>query len=539
MAAHCKNQHHRMSTYQVTAGQPTGERDASCDGQYPLKPAKKINVLALIDLTMPTALPPADMFADETRRLAALHALALLDSEPEREFDALVALAAEMLNCPTAMLTLVDTDRLWIKASNNGTRGEIARDVGMCAHTIQATDPLVIDDMTLDPRFESNPMVVPEEGLRFYAGAPIHALDGSGERHAVGALCIVDTIPRSLSDAGRQVLQHLATLAETAIAARAAAHQAITIATTADRQAAALARQDRIFRQAERMAAFGSWRVNLANDDIEWSDGVYHIYGLPMTERPTMAMAMEFYPLPAREQISAGLTRAIETGAPLDIEVDFTTAQGELRRVRVMGECERDDSGNTPAALVGVFQDVTERHALEVTLRRTANTDSLTGIANRAAFDRALDAAMLRAHENATPLLLALVDLDGFKAINDTLGHNAGDDVLRGVGRVLEAPWLKGSFAARLGGDEFAVIVEDPGLAVATSHVRRRLEEALRFPIAMGGLAMVSAGTVGIATLDADCHTIRDFVHRADTILYRAKRERVGERRRTERKSAA
>jgi diguanylate cyclase (GGDEF)-like protein len=459
---------------------------------------------------MSSALPTADMFADETRRLAALHALALLDSEPEREFDALVALAADMLNCPTAMLTLVDTDRLWIKASTSGEQSEIARDVGMCTQTIRGSDPLVIDDLALDPRFDANPMVAARDGLRFYAGAPIHAVDGEGERHAIGALCVVDTTPRSMSDAGRRALQHLATLAETTIAARAAASKALEIATTADRQAAALARQDRIFRQAERMAAFGSWRVDFADDRLEWSDGVYHIYGLPMSVRPTMTTAMDFYPPHARAEIDAGLARAIETGEPLDIEVDFTTAQGEQRRVRV-----------------------TERHALELTLRRTADTDSLTGIANRAAFDRALDAAMLRAHRQGTPLLLALIDLDGFKAINDTLGHTAGDDVLRGVGRVLEAPWLKGSFAARLGGDEFAVIVEDPGLAASMGHVCRRLEETLRFPIAMGGLAMVSAGTVGVAMLDQDCHTTRDFVHRADTILYQAKRERVGERRRS------
>ncbi len=486
---------------------------------------------------MTSALPTVDMFADETRRLAALHALALLDSQPEREYDALVALAAEMLGCPTAMLTLVDTDRLWIKADSTGARGEIARDVGMCAHTIQGSSPMVVDDLRRDPRFESNPMVVPPDGLRFYAGAPIHAVDGTGERHAIGALCIIDTVPRSLNDAGRRALTHLATLAETTIAARAAAHQALSIATTADRQAAALARQDRIFRQAERMAAFGSWRVNLTDDHLEWSDGVYHIYGLPMNALPTMATAMDFYPPHARAEITAGLARAVETGEPLDIEVDFTTAQGEQRRVRVMGECEGDRKA--PAALVGVFQDVTERHALEVTLRRTADTDSLTGIANRAAFDRALDAAMTRAHERDTALLLALVDLDGFKAINDTLGHTAGDDVLRGVGKVLESPWLEGSFAARLGGDEFAVIVENPVLTKSPDQVCRRLEEALRFPIAMGGLAMVSAGTVGIAALDRDCHSIRDFVHRADTILYKAKRERVGERRRTDRRNAA
>ncbi|MEG8052526.1 hypothetical protein QP185_03335 [Sphingomonas aerolata] len=75
--------------------------------------------------------------ADEERRVATLNALALLDTEPEREFDALVALAAEMLDCPSAMMTLIDRDRLWIKAANDGERGEIARDVTMCNVTIQ------------------------------------------------------------------------------------------------------------------------------------------------------------------------------------------------------------------------------------------------------------------------------------------------------------------------------------------------------------------------------------------------------------------
>ncbi|MGA1799808.1 diguanylate cyclase [Sphingomonas sp. 4RDLI-65] len=478
-----------------------------------------------------------DVFADETRRVAALHALALLDSEPEREFDALVALAAEMLDCPTALLTLVDSERLWIKAAAGGERGEISRDIGMCAYTIQNEDPLVIEDLGDDVRFALNPLVMPSDGARFYAGAPIHAIDSGGERHAIGSICVIDSVPRSLNDAGRRALMHLATLAETTIAARAAAHQAIAIATTADRQAAALARQDRIFRQAERMAAIGSWRVALDDEQVEWSDGVYRIYGLPVGDMPEMPVAMGFYPPHARKELAGKLDRAITTGEPFDVEVDFTTVQGEARRVRVLGERETVDG--TPVGLVGVFQDVTERHALETTLRRSADTDSLTGIANRAAFDRALEAAMARSHANDTPLLLALVDLDGFKAINDTLGHTAGDDVLRGVGRVLQAPWLKNSFAARLGGDEFGLIIEDPEMIAVAEQVCVRLQDALRFPIALNGLAMVSAGTVGLAALEPDCHSIRDFVHRADTILYQAKRTRVGERRRSDNRNAA
>ncbi len=478
-----------------------------------------------------------DVFMNETQRVAALHALALLDSEPEREFDALVALAAEMLDCPTAMLSLVDSDRLWIKAASSGERGEINRDVGMCNYTIRGQEPMVIENLALDRRFDENPLVAPADGIRFYAGAPIHAIDSAGQRQAIGALCVLDSSPRSLNAAGHRALNHLATLAEAMISARTAAHQAIAIATTADRQAAALARQDRIFRQAERMAAIGSWRVSLADNRLEWSDGVYRIHGLPVGNMPDMPMAMNFYPPHARDEIESTLDQTIATGAPFDIEVDFTTAQGQPRRVRVLGE--RESIEGAPEALVGVFQDVTERHALEVTLRRSANTDSLTGIANRAAFDRALEAAMTRSHRDGTPLLLALVDLDGFKAINDTLGHTAGDDVLRGVGRVLQAPWLKGSFAARLGGDEFGLLIEDPVLVTSSIQICTRLEEALRFPIALNGLAMVSAGTVGITALEPDCHSIRDFVHRGDTILYRAKRARVGERRRSDRRNAA
>lgn len=478
-----------------------------------------------------------DSLTQEERRLAALQALALLDSEPEREFDALVALAAQMLNVPVALLTLIDSDRQWIKAARGLDITETPRRVAFCDHTIRGNGPLVVDDATADSRFHDNPLVTGEVGIRFYAGAPIHTIDSAGERHPIGALCVIDMAPRSLNEEGRRALAHLATLAETMITARDAAHKAIAIATTADAQAAALARQDRIFRQAERMAAFGSWRLTLADNSVQWSEGVYRIHGLPVGEMPPFDAAMDYYPPHARAEVTAALERAIATGDPFDIEVDFRTAQSVARRVRSIGELERIDG--IPVALVGVFQDVTERHALEMSLRRSADTDSLTGLANRAAFERALDAAMTRAHVESAPLLLALVDLDGFKAINDTFGHNAGDDVLRGVGRSLRMPWLKGSVAARLGGDEFAVIVEDPVLASAPDSLRDRLEEALRVPIRVDGLALASAGTVGVAPLAPNCHSIRDYVHAVDTILYKAKRARVGERRRSHQRNAA
>ncbi len=283
------------------------------------------------------------------------------------------------------------------------------------------------------------------------------------------------------------------------------------------------------------MAMIGSWRFSLDDARLEWSDNVYRIHGLPIGNPAPINGALDHYLPASRARVSAALARTIETGEPFAIEEDFVTAQGEYRRVRSLAEREMADG--RPIAVSGVFQDITDRHELETALRRSADTDVLTGLANRAAFERALSAAMSRARDDDRPLLLAMIDLDGFKAINDTLGHLAGDDVLRGVGRMPRAPWLAGSCAARLGGDEFALIVEEPGLAADSATLVRRIEDGLRVPVSVGGLGMIAAGTVGIAALDPDHGAVRDLVHAADTVLYAAKRQRIGERRRSDRRT--
>jgi diguanylate cyclase (GGDEF)-like protein len=484
---------------------------------------------------MSAAAPPISPVQDE-QRLATLHSLDLLDTAPEQEFDALVALAAQMLGCPMALLTLIDRDRQWIKAGTPNDIQNLPRDMAFCDHTIRGTTPMVIDDAAADARFAANPLTR-SNTVRFYAGMPIHATDGDGHRQPVGALCVTDTTPRSLNDAGRAALLHLASLAEALIAARQTALEAVRLATASQQLSTDLVRHDRIFRQAERMARIGSWRYSIDDARLDWSEGVFAIYERPIGPTPSLDEAMAPFPPEAREVVQAEFERAIATGSSFDIEVDFCARPGQPRRVRSMAEADVVD-GHT-VAMVGVFQDITERHALELKLRHSADTDALTGIANRAAFDRQLARAMDRACSEERPLLLALIDLDGFKAINDTLGHSAGDDVLRRVGQVLTAPWLAGCTAARIGGDEFALIVEDTLLVHAPDQLARRLEEALQWQVTAKGLILVSAGTVGIAALGEDCHSARDFTHRADTILYAAKRSRTGERRRTERYRAA
>lgn len=476
------------------------------------------------------ALPKYGEF-DEGRRLAALHALRLLDSAPEEEFDALTALAAELLGCPNAMLTLVDRDRQWVKSGVDMSITETARDIAFCDYTIRGRALMVVPDTREDPRFRNNPLVR-DRHLHFYAGMPIHAIGADGVAQPIGALCVTDHAPRTLTSAGERALRHLATLAEALIAARATALEAVRLAEESEGHAQAAARQKRLLLHAERIANIGSWRLDPGTGMLDWSENVYRIHDMPLGQLPEFHDALNFYPPHERQRVADTFARLIQDGEVIDFEADFITATGRSRRVRSRGEREIREGGSI--AIIGVFQDVTERHQLEEALRRSADQDSLTGLLNRAAFDRILAAQLLAAQDGA-PLLLALIDLDNFKTVNDTLGHLAGDEVLKTVAERFAEPWLLGSIAVRLGGDEFALIITDPALA-GDPALLGQLQDQLHVSTSHAGFTIATAGSIGMTCYQPG-DTVRDLVHRADTLLYAAKRRRVGERRRLERRS--
>ncbi|MET0290662.1 MAG: diguanylate cyclase [Pseudoxanthomonas sp.] len=142
----------------------------------------------------------------ESARLTALHALQVLDTEPEVLFDDLAWLAGRLCDAPIALTSLVDADRQWFKARCGLEATQTPRHVAFCAHAIAADDILEVPDALEDPRFADNPLVLGAPHIRFYAGAP---LIGSGG-HRYGTLCVIDTRPRTLDPLQREGLQRLA-----------------------------------------------------------------------------------------------------------------------------------------------------------------------------------------------------------------------------------------------------------------------------------------------------------------------------------------
>src|SRR5262249_20669435 len=148
--------------------------------------------------------------ADEDKRLAALRALGILDTPPEERFDRITRLAKRLFGVPIALISLVDAQRQWFKSCQGLGIRQTARDISFCGHAILGQGPLVVPDALLDERFADNPLVLEEPRIRFYAGQPLRAADGS----RVGVLCLQDHRPRSPGEEDLQLLRDLAALAE-------------------------------------------------------------------------------------------------------------------------------------------------------------------------------------------------------------------------------------------------------------------------------------------------------------------------------------
>lgn len=211
-----------------------------------------------------------------------------------------------------------------------------------------------------------------------------------------------------------------------------------------------------------------------------------------------------------------------DKAAHLDDDMVLIGRTGTERDIRCTASAVRMPGGKLAGAVL-VFQDVTQSRAMQRQLAHSANHDDLTGLPNRAAFDRALNGAIASARGGQRRHCLLYVDLDRFKPVNDTAGHAAGDALLRQVAQTIRGACRSHDFAARIGGDEFAVLLQDcpaeAGKAVADKIVR-----------AVGALVFGWAGrdyrigaSVGMTMVEADPASPLGFMGEADAACYAAK----------------
>ena len=319
-------------------------------------------------------LPP-----NEAERIAALRDLRVLDTPSEEHFEAVCRTARRLFGVSDAFVSLVDTDRQWIKTACAVPR-EMPRGESICQFTILSDAVLVVPDARRDPRFATRSYVVDAPWLRFYAGAPLILEPGL----RVGSLCLIDSVPRTLSEEETEALRDLAAMvvahlrlhqANTRRAAEIEARRAYEETIEAQGRELALREQEttkvnHFLTMAEQMAGIGYWRVDLSDRQPVWSAGLYRIAARPAdTPPPALADLAGIYHPDDAERVSAIVNASIATGHAYTFDARVVRPDGSVREVTVRGTCARDASGAV-RGLFGILIDITDRREAEAELSR-------------------------------------------------------------------------------------------------------------------------------------------------------------------------
>jgi diguanylate cyclase (GGDEF)-like protein len=278
----------------------------------------------------------------------------------------------------------------------------------------------------------------------------------------------------------------------------------------------------RLYDQALDLARIGAWECELETERLTWTSGVYDIFGYPMGNPLRRASIVDLYVDESRRNMELARAEVIRSGRAVSLDAEIRTWRGERRWMRLL--INTDGGGGRRARIFGSKQDITsDRQAME-NLRRQAETDPLTGLANRSVFQARYRAVVGDSVNHGFASALVLIDLDRFKELNDTFGHPAGDACLCEVALRLGRAFRNAGLVARLGGDEFAIILRAPTNPARIAHVLQQTAAMLSRPLFWNGLRLEVGASIGAALVGRPHRRqITELFAEADIALYDAK----------------
>lgn len=308
---------------------------------------------------MKVPLPP-----NEPQRLKTLQDYGIMDTPPEREFDDITALAAEICETPVSQISLVDEFRQWFKSKVGLATQETSRDEAFCAHALTGNNLLLVPDALLDKRFADNPSVTGDPRIRFYAGAPL--ITPGGE--TLGTLCVIDRVPRQLTERQQRALRVLSEQVMAQMQLRrqvreqALAEQALRQSVLEQRQLTGqLETQRARLIEAQAVAKVGSWETDLATMAVTWSEETYRIFETsPDRFRPTHPGFLALVHPNDRAAVDRAFTDSIGQHGACVIEHRLVMPDGRVKSVEERWQVFFDDK-NRPTHATGTCQDITER----------------------------------------------------------------------------------------------------------------------------------------------------------------------------------
>jgi diguanylate cyclase (GGDEF)-like protein/PAS domain S-box-containing protein len=274
----------------------------------------------------------------------------------------------------------------------------------------------------------------------------------------------------------------------------------------------------------EEAGQVGYWELRADTNCFSWSPQIYRIHGRLPAENGAIPRheALSFIHAEDRTMLDGCFRAAAEAGADFQREVRIIRPDGSVRHARIAGRPAGPQDGH--ADVFGILIDVTEFRRKENKLRRLADTDPLTGAVNVRRFEALAQAELRRVARFGKTASLVMIDIDGFKGINDTFGHVVGDDVLRQFVRTMVRALREVDIVARIGGDEFAILMPETSVEDAAVPLERIAMLSRTLGIERENLTICLTFSSGISPM-TPAMDLREILRTADTLVYQAKRE--------------
>jgi len=484
---------------------------------------------------------------NERARLAALDLLAALDAETRSALDAIARLAADRCDAPLSVVRIAagTKQRLTVYHALPVPPPAILEDA-FCRSVIDNRTPLVLADVRRDARFGGSSHVSTEPAVCFYAGVPLVTDDGL----CIGTLCVMDYRPRRLSDAHRSALDRLASLVLHLLQGRrrrrpvarmghllalagknpAPPSGAPAVLRSTDAgvspPAEEVAFQQQEFTEAMLnaggdavIATDSGERVSLLNSMAEsltgWSNAQAH--GRPLDHVIRVLEAT------TRQPTSNPLRAALAGNHRVDASnVTLVARDGMESNIEGSAMPIHDRAGRVVGGVL-VCRSVGDTRATALHLTRLAQHDFLTGLPNRVLLLDRVAQAIVQARRSCRHVALLFVDLDRFKHVNDSLGHEAGDRLLREIADRLRACVRASDTVCRQGGDEFVVLLPDAHSVGDVVHVAEKLLDACRRRCTIDGQDVHVGASIGISLFPEDGQDADALTRNADAAMYHAK----------------
>ncbi|MBU2978594.1 EAL domain-containing protein [Alteromonas sp. C1M14] len=494
---------------------------------------------------------------NELDRLKALQRLEILDSQPEERYDRITRIATQIFGCTYSSISLIDAHRQWFKSGVNLGISETHRDIAFCAHTITTCEMLVVPDTLLAPDFAKNPLVTGPPHVRFYAGVKVE-FDG----YPMGALCVFDDSPRQFSAHHESVLRDLGKLVEAEFERESLSILSNKLA----EQQLQLEEKQKLTRvrsvileqvvNAETLSLALHYIVEaIESEYINQRCSILLLKGnkLRMGAAPSLP---DFY-----NKLVDGIEIGIGQGScgtaaftnKLTIAADISQhpyweAWRDVAKQAHLGSCWSQPICGVNGEVFGTFavyhdspaapsEDeliriqqfahiasiAIEREQANEVIWRQANYDVLTGLPNRNLMEEHLKHAIKNANRSQTKVAVMLLDLDNFKDINDTLGHDFGDKLLIECGRKIQSCIRQNDTVARLGGDEFVLIFSDVLADTDLDRIIQCLLTSISSPQIIDQERIHTSVSIGVTIYPDDANDVTSILKNADQAMYGAK----------------